>query len=134
MVVHANSLRFLFSPFPFPTNIYLKTNRILYGIKMRATKNMSRTTRFPILFVLRLPTLDSNFDTLFINYGVQGLIEVVKMILQMMAYHFILATSNYCKHLQVPILDFDLFPKNNAYKHVVTNLSLITMYYFLSFR
>ena len=30
----------------------LKTNRISYGIKMRATKNMSRTTRFPILVVL----------------------------------------------------------------------------------
>ena len=44
----------------------LKTNRILYGIKMRATKNMSRTTRFSILVVLRLPTFDSNFATLII--------------------------------------------------------------------
>ena len=44
----------------------LKTNRILYiyGIKMRATKNVSRTTRFSILVVLRLPTFDSNFATL----------------------------------------------------------------------
>ena len=45
----------------FPTSILfweLETNRILYGIKMRATKNMSRTTRFPILVVLRLPTFD----------------------------------------------------------------------------
>ena len=67
IVVHTNSLRFLFSPIPFPTNISfweLKTNRILYGIKMRATKNMSRTIRFPILVVLRLPTFDSNFATL----------------------------------------------------------------------
>ena len=42
----------------------LKTNRILYGIEMRATKNMSRTTRFLILVVLRLPTFDLNFATL----------------------------------------------------------------------
>ena len=52
IVIHKNSLRFLFLPFPFPTNIYhfgnLKTNRILYGIQIRATKNMSRTARFPI--------------------------------------------------------------------------------------
>ena len=31
---------------------------------MRATKYMSRTTRFQILVVLRLPTFDSNFATL----------------------------------------------------------------------
>ena len=52
---------------PFPTNISfweLKNNLILNGIKMRATKNMSRTTRFPISVVLRLPTFDSNFATL----------------------------------------------------------------------
>ena len=45
----------------------LKTNRILYVIKMRATKNMLRTTRFSILVVLRLPTFDSNFATLYLN-------------------------------------------------------------------
>ena len=43
---------------------YLRTNCILYGIKTRATKYMSRTTRFQILVVLRLPTFDSNFATL----------------------------------------------------------------------
>ena len=47
----------------------LKTNRILYGIKMRATKNMWRTTRFSILVVLRLPTFDSNFATLSLCFG-----------------------------------------------------------------
>ena len=31
---------------------------------MRPAKNMSRTTRFPILVVLRLPTFDSNFASL----------------------------------------------------------------------
>ena len=31
---------------------------------MRATKYMSRTTRFQILVVLQLPTFDSNFATL----------------------------------------------------------------------
>ena len=30
----------------------LKTNRIVYGIQMRATKNMSRTTRFSILKIV----------------------------------------------------------------------------------
>ena len=64
-------MRFLFSPFHFPTNISfweLKTDRISYGIKMMATKNMSRTTRFSILVVLRLPTFDSNFATLLGQY------------------------------------------------------------------
>ena len=53
----------------------LKTNRILYGIKMRATKNMSRTTRFSILVVLRLPTFDSNFATLTHNNEFGGAIS-----------------------------------------------------------
>ena len=67
IVVHTNSSRFLFSAFPFPTNksfLELKTNQILYGIKMRATKIISMTTRFPILVALRLPTFDFNFATL----------------------------------------------------------------------
>ena len=42
----------------------LKTKCILYGIKMRATKYMSRTTRFQILVVPRLPTFNPNFATL----------------------------------------------------------------------
>ena len=42
----------------------LKINRISHGIKMTATKNMSRTTRIPILVVLQLPTFDSNLATL----------------------------------------------------------------------
>ena len=61
--IHTNSLFFLFSPFLFPTSIYHFGNlkQIAYYmvlIKMMATKNMSRTTRFPILVVLRLPTFD----------------------------------------------------------------------------
>ena len=67
IIVHTNSLSFDSKPFLFQ-QIYhfgnLKNNLILNGIKMRATKNMSRTTRFPISVVLRLPTFDSNFATL----------------------------------------------------------------------
>ena len=42
----------------------LTTNCKLSGFKMRTTIYMSRTTRFQILVVLRLPTFDSNFATL----------------------------------------------------------------------
>ena len=42
----------------------LRTNCILYSIKTRATKYMSRTTRFQILVVLRLPNFNLNFATL----------------------------------------------------------------------
>ena len=45
----------------------LITNYILCGIKMRTTKNMTRTTIFPIVVVLRLPNSRSNFDTLKCN-------------------------------------------------------------------
>ena len=44
-----NSLRILFSPFPFPTNIYHFGNLKKIAYHMRATKYMSRTTRFQIL-------------------------------------------------------------------------------------
>ena len=67
IIVHTNSLSFDSMPFLFQ-QIYhfgnLKNNLILNGIKMRATKNMLRTTRFPISVVLRLQTFDSNFATL----------------------------------------------------------------------
>ena len=59
----------------------LKTNCILYGIKIRATKYMSRATRFQILVVLRLPTFDSNFATLpvLVNYYTKTLTKCVSL-------------------------------------------------------
>ena len=46
----------------------LKTHCTLYGIKMRATKYMTRTTRFQILVALRQPTFDPNFATLRLTF------------------------------------------------------------------